>query len=290
MHAAAIRHHVLVIDLPSPRRAWLIEALHQRAFLASACETVDAALSGLDGCAANPSVDLVLFRAPAAPAEGLGMLRRIRAVSVVPVVVMGGPGESFGDRVAALELGADDYLAAAMPLQEVLARLRAVLRRASLATRRPPRMVPAVPVERRLIEGGWRLAAHRRALVGPDGEAALPLTGAEFELVRLLAAADGEPVDRETISRSVFRRPWQIEDRAVDGLVKRLRRKLQADAIASVRGVGYALRFADTATAAEAGAFVPMDTTMASTMRHKVENCVPTTTVTTAGMQSAVGD
>jgi DNA-binding response OmpR family regulator len=285
MHAAAIRHHVMVLDLPSPRRAWLIEALHQRGFHASACETVDATLAGLDGCAANPSVDLVLLRAPSAPAEGLGMLRRIRVTSVVPVVVMGGPGASFGDRVAALELGADDYIAPAMPLQEVLARLRAVLRRASLANRRPLRL-PEETADARLIEGGWRLAAHRRAVVGPDGEASVPLTGAEFELLRLLAGAQGEPVDRETISRSVFRRPWQIEDRAVDGLVKRLRRKLQADAIASVRGIGYALRFADTAAAEIA--FVRGNETPAGTWLAKVEICVRETGATTAERHSAV--
>jgi DNA-binding response OmpR family regulator len=286
MHAAAIRHHVLVLDLPSPRRAWLIEALLQRGFLASACETVEAALTNLDGSATDPSVDLILLRAPAALAEGLGMLRRIRAVSSLPVVVMGGPGATFGDRVAALELGADDYLAAATPIQEVLARLRAVLRRASLASRRPHRPMPAAPAEHRVIEGGWRLAAHRRALVGADGEAGLPLTGAEFELLRLLAAADGEPVDRETISRSVFRRPWQIEDRAVDGLVKRLRRKLQADAIASVRGIGYALRFASIA--AGEIAFETRNESPPATLLAKVEICVRETGGATAERHSAV--
>jgi two-component system phosphate regulon response regulator OmpR len=217
------------------------------------------------------------------------MLRRIRAVSVVPLVLMGGPAASFGDRVAALELGADDYVGAAMPLQEVLARLRAVLRRAALASRRPPRAPDEAP-DVRLIEGGWRLALNRRALVGPDGEAALPLTGAEFELLRLLAAAAGEPVDRETISRSVFRRPWQIEDRAVDGLVKRLRRKLQADAIASVRGVGYAIRFAEAGTAAETPLFVPETTTMTCSTHPQVEICVTNSTLTNPGVQSAVVD
>jgi DNA-binding winged helix-turn-helix (wHTH) protein len=118
----------------------------------------------------------------------------------------------------------------------------------------------------------------------------LPLTGAEFELLRLLAAAAGEPVDRETISRSVFRRPWQIEDRAVDGLVKRLRRKLQADAIASVRGVGYAIRFAEAGTAAETGLFVPETTTMTCSTHPQVEICVTNSTLTNPGVQSAVVD
>lgn len=289
MHAAAIRHHVLVLDQPSPRRSWLVDALGQRGFAASACDTLDEALLRIEGSATAPRADLILLRPQGSPDDGLRMLRRIRAVSVVPLVLMGGPAASFGDRVAALELGADDYVGAAMPLQEVLARLRAVLRRAALASRRPPRAPDEAP-DVRLIEGGWRLALNRRALVGPDGEAALPLTGAEFELLRLLAAADGEPVDRETISRSVFRRPWQIEDRAVDGLVKRLRRKLQADAIASVRGVGYAIRFAEAGAAAETGLFVPATTTMTCNAHPQVEICVTKSTLTNPGVQSAVVD
>ncbi len=281
MHAAATRHHVLVLDQPSPRRAWLVEALQQRGFLASACDSLELALASLPGIAGRPGAELILLRAPGAAGDALAMVRRIRAVSGVPLVLMGSPGASFGDRVAALEQGADDYVGAAMPLQEVLARMRAVLRRASLSNRRAPRPAPAASFGSRLIEGGWRLSAHRRALVGRDGAAAMPLTGAEFELLRLLAAADGEPVDRETISTSVFRRTWQAEDRAVDGLVKRLRRKLQADAIASVRGVGYALRFAEAADAPEGGVFVPAPTTIASGPPVQVEICARTTTIAT---------
>jgi hypothetical protein len=80
----------------------------------------------------------------------------------------------------------------------------------------------------------------RRGLLAPDGRA-VRLTSAEFELLRLLAAASGDPVGREAISRTVFRRPWRVEDRAIDGLVKRLRRRIGIDAIATVRGIGYAL-------------------------------------------------
>ena len=97
-------------------------------------------------------------------------------------------------------------------------------------------------VARYLFPDGWRFAPESRALVAAaGGRDPIRLTAAEYELIRLLAAAGGEPVDRETISRAVFRRPWRVEDRAVDGLVKRIRRKLDRDAIASVRGVGYAL-------------------------------------------------
>jgi len=260
----------------------LIDSLLQRGFLVSRCEGADNALAGLEGSAVAPPVDLLLLRCLGPARDGLGILQRIRAVSHVPVVLIGNATETYGDRVAALELGADDYLAAGMPVQEVLARIRAVLRRAALGAARMSQRAASDRGDARPIQGGWRLASHRRALVGPDGEATIPLTGAEFELLRLLTTAQGEPVDRETISRSVFRRPWQIEDRAVDGLVKRLRRKLQDDAIASVRGVGYALRFDDAAF------FMSGDATIASMAQAKVEICVSTTTVKNADPQSAV--
>ena len=90
---------------------------------------------------------------------------------------------------------------------------------------------------------------HRRR-GGEDGngqrvpDPAHRLTSAEYELVAMLAAAQGAAVDREAICRRVFRRPWRPDDRAVDSLVKRLRRKMPTDAIHSVRGVGYALTVA----------------------------------------------
>lgn len=290
MHPAAISHRVLVLDAPSPRRAWLVEALRQRGFAASACDTADRALAELDGAAGLPPPDLLLIRAQAPARDGLRLLQRIRGASPVPVVLFGTAAEPYGDRVAALELGADDYLGAAMPVPEMLARIRAVLRRAAWGSGRGvPPASPAAPADGRAIQGGWRLVPHRRALVGPQGNEAIPLTSAEFELLRLLAGAQGESVDRETISRSVFRRPWQIEDRAVDGLVKRLRRKLSADAIASVRGVGYALRFADGQPRGAAQG--PHGAANHSGTPHaKVEICVLGTIGDTAELQSAVVD
>ena len=85
-----------------------------------------------------------------------------------------------------------------------------------------------------------RFLAEDRCIRAPDGTVHR-LTGAEFELLRLLAAAAGEPVDREAICRRVFRRPWRPEDRSVDDLVKRLRRKTDPLAIQAVRGIGYAM-------------------------------------------------
>ena len=70
------------------------------------------------------------------------------------------------------------------------------------------------------------------------------MTNAEYALLSILAAAGGDAVERDAISEQVFRRPWRPDDRAVDSLVKRVRRKLPPDAIQSVRSVGYALTIA----------------------------------------------
>jgi DNA-binding response OmpR family regulator len=249
MRAWASSSHVVLYDPPPVRLDRVGEVLGRKGHRISWCESVESVLALL-GPAAAASPDLLLIRQAEPAAGGLDVLVRVRRVSQVPIVVLGAPMAGSRDRVAALELGADDHLDPRIALPELVARIHAALRRAAWcggpATGREvtavarPEAPPAPP-----ILGGWRLAAHRRAVVQAAGGDAVPLTGAEFELLRLLSAAHGEPVDREAISRVVFRRAWRVEDRAVDGLVKRVRRKLRADAIATVRGVGYALRFAE---------------------------------------------
>jgi DNA-binding response OmpR family regulator len=150
-------------------------------------------------------------------------VRRVRGLSRIPCVVVASPGDRIEDRIAALEAGADEVLHVGIPQIEAIARIRAVLRR-----------VAPDPV------AAWRLAPAGRRLTPLTGET-LRLTGAEYEFLLMLAAADGAAVDRETLCVGVFRRPWRPEDRAVDSLVRRLRRKLPIDAISSVRNVGYAL-------------------------------------------------
>lgn len=166
-------------------------------------------------------------------ADGTTTVLRLRAVSGIPCLVIALPGGATLDRVAALDAGADEVLHGGIPLPEAIARIRAVLRRAR------PAIVPEA----------WHLLATGRRLLAPNGEAQ-HLTSAEFALVAMLAAAEGAPVDRGVICRQVFRRPWRPDDRAVDSLVKRLRRKLPADAIHSVRGVGYVLTATVTASPA----------------------------------------
>jgi DNA-binding response OmpR family regulator len=197
--------------------------------------------------AARPA-DLVLIHRRAAQDPELTLLRRIRDCSAIPVVLRAVDTNNEAERIRALERGADDYLPATMSQREILARLRCVLRRAPSAQ--------AMPTG---VEPGWRLCARSRTLFAPDGSPC-HLTSAEFGVLLLLYQQQGVPVAREALSLTVLRRPYHPEDRALDNLVLRLRRKLgdegpYARIIKSIRGVGYIfLGFSGNETAAPARA------------------------------------
>lgn len=168
--------------------------------------TADALLESL--AIRPPRLVLLGGEYPAAP---LAALRRLRAGSRVPcVLLVGGLDESGG--ALARDAGADDCADCAAPFPAVLARVRAVLRRAEWGA------AEAAPAATGL--DGWRL-------LRPDGREC-PLTTAEFDLVRVLVERRGLAVSRDAIARCVFGRPFRPEDRTVDNLVLRLRRKLDA--------------------------------------------------------------
>ncbi len=176
--------------------------------------------------AISPPNLLVLHESGTA-SDTLQTLKRIRTISRLPCVVVGedaGPDRSVG----VLEAGADDMMDRATPMPIMLARMRAVLRRAAWGPAGTP---PPT----------WRLQQERRELRRPDGTPC-HLTTAEFDLFCLLVEQGPEAVSREAICRHVFRRRWHQDDRTVDNLVVRLRRKLddaERSAIRTVQGVGY---------------------------------------------------
>jgi DNA-binding response OmpR family regulator len=163
----------------------------------------------------------------------LAALRRLRAVSRVPCIVLASrPDEA--SQIVTLEAGADDFVERSQPPRAILARIRAVLRRCE-----PLEMNAILP--HLASVPCWRLQPQHRRLLRPDGSEC-DLTTAEFDLLRLLVDANGQPVCRDDISATVFRRRFRIEDCTVDNLVLRLRRKLgpqQERAIKTVRGAGY---------------------------------------------------
>jgi DNA-binding response OmpR family regulator len=171
--------------------------------------------------------------------DGLEVLRRIRQASAVPVLMLTARGEEM-DRVVGLEVGADDYLTKPFSMRELIARVRALLRRLShvqqiLAEDRRQDTHP-------LHYAGLTLEpeAHRATLDG----AALELTRTEFELLHFLMRNPGRAFSRSYLLDAVWGESYVTGDRSVDNAILRLRRKLGdlGESIETVWGVGYRLR------------------------------------------------
>lgn len=176
------------------------------------------------------------------PDRVIELVTEIRALSSVPCILRAREPDQTDQRVRGLEIGFDDWIAANTAPREVLARIRAVLRRSARAEAGPAIRPPltAAHSPKAMI---WRISAERRELFTPAGVACL-LTSAEFDLIHALVQNRGSVLPRPALFRAVFRRPWHPEDRAIDNLVARLRGKLGAHStnrgvIKPVRGVGY---------------------------------------------------
>ena len=164
--------------------------------------------------------------------SGLDVLRNLRQQSQVPVLILTARGDEV-DRIVGLEIGADDYLPKPFNPRELIARIRAILRRAHEGDRREPGRLSIGDVE-------MDLGAHT---VRRDGDS-VELTAVEFSLLEHLLRAAGHVVSREQLAQSVLGRKFVAWDRSLDVHVSKLRKKLgervdNRDRIKTVRGVGY---------------------------------------------------
>ena len=170
--------------------------------------------------------------------NGFDVLRNLRAKSNVPVLMLTGRGEE-PDRIVGLELGADDYLPKTFSTRELLARLRATIRRSSVTRAQGESREPEVVV------GELRLDPEaRRAVLSGQ---VLPLTAVEFDLLMSLAKAAGRVRSREQLLNEVADRNFDVFDRSIDVHISSLRKKLGDDSksprfIITVRSAGYMLR------------------------------------------------
>jgi two-component system, OmpR family, response regulator len=170
--------------------------------------------------------------------DGLDLLRHIRSRSDVPVIITTGYRRDEPDVVLGLELGADDYIAKPFGLRELVARIRAVLRRRATRSR-PPELDCN---QGRCRFGGWELDRTRRRLIDPRGDLVL-LTKGEYALLMAFIDAPQRPLSREHLMRA-SRMHEDVFDRSIDVQILRLRRKLEVDPttsqiIRTERGVGY---------------------------------------------------
>jgi len=221
---------VLVEDDP-PLRTLTSRALQENGF------SVRPAATGAEMWVAleNGPVDLIILDIMLPGTSGIDLCRMIRETSQVPIIFVSARG-SETDRVVGLELGADDYLTKPFSTRELIARIRAVLRRDGGKQEGGQRSLGLVRFD------GWTLNLPRRELLSPSG-AVVELTGAEFDLLVSLCDHSGRVIARERLIELSRTRLGDSSDRSVDVLVSRLRRKLSSAGnkapIVTIRGVGY---------------------------------------------------
>lgn len=222
---------ILIADDDRELCSLLSEYLQREGFAVDLAHDGEEALARLHSATQRP--DLLILDVMMPGRDGLETLRELRMKYRMPVIMLSARGEPV-DRVVGLELGADDYLSKPCLPRELLARVRAQLRRHA----------PGAPAAGELQFGVLKLlTGERRALIG---ELELSLTGAEFQLLLALVQRAGELVDKAALTRLALGRELERYDRSIDVHVSRLRHKLaeasaQSPRIDSVRGAGYVL-------------------------------------------------
>ena len=201
----------------------LSEALVREGFDTEVASTAAKALE----LAESVEPDLVLLDVMLPDGSGYDVCRQLRSASRVPIIMLTARGEET-DRIVGLELGADDYIVKPFSAREVVARIRAVLRRAGDGASEP-----AAPID----IGPLRLDRARRAAV-LDG-AQLDLTRKEYELLELLMAEAGSVITRERLIDEVWDVNWFGSTKTLDVHISTLRKKLEPGLIHTARGVGF---------------------------------------------------
>ncbi len=226
--------HILVVDDDPALRQLLLE------YLADNEMRVSAVASGAEMMAAfdSEAIDLVVLDLRLPGEDGMQLARRLRERAAVPIVLLTGRAEE-ADRVMGLELGADDYVTKPFSPRELLARLRAVLRRYHVQTDLPVR-----DDSRRAYRfAGWELNLRTRKLTAPDGSK-LDLSNGEFSLLAAFCGAPQRVLSRDQLLGLSRLHNAEVYDRTIDVQILRLRRKIEADPshpqlIVTERGAGY---------------------------------------------------
>ena len=231
----AVSAHVAVVDAEPALRATLAEYLALDGLRVSVLDGGEALRALL---ATGDVPDLVLLDLRMPGEDGLSLARHLRATSDAGVIMLTAIAAPL-DRILGLALGADDYIAKPFELREVLARIRAVLRR-----RQDARAISAAD-HPRLRFSAWTLDLEARTLRHADGRAPA-LTAMEFDLLAVMAGRPGVVFTREQLQDLAHGNAEEAFDRSIDIRIPRLRKKLEADPsrpaiLKTVRGAGYVL-------------------------------------------------
>jgi two-component system OmpR family response regulator len=227
--------HILIVDDDAEIRSLLGQYLVKNGLRATAVADGRAMWQALDA----GRIDLVVLDLMLPGDDGLTLCRNLRAKSDVPVIMLTARGEET-DRIVGLEMGADDYLAKPFSARELLARIKAILRRARSL---PDNLQP--DSARRLRFGEWVLDTAQRQLVSAAG-VVTALSGAEYRLLRIFLGHPNRVLNRDQLVDLTQGKEADPLDRSIDVQVSRLRHRLGDDPrdprlIKTVRGEGYVL-------------------------------------------------
>lgn len=229
--------HILVVDDDTEIRSLVAQFLKKHGFRVESAGDGVAMMTLFEA----GRFDLVVLDLMLPGEDGLSLCRRLRAQSDVPIIMLTAMGEPT-DRIVGLEMGADDYLPKPFNPRELLARIRAVMRRTDGEGEKP--RDPADRAETIIFEG-WRLDQAKRELHSPDG-VLVPLTAGEYDLLAVLVENPQRILNRDQLLDLTRGREAGPFDRSIDVQISRLRRKIEVDAknptvIKTVRGGGYVL-------------------------------------------------
>jgi DNA-binding response OmpR family regulator len=235
------KNHILIVDDDASIRELLRDSLEMEGFIVS--EAADSA--GMQAVLKRVPVDLVTLDLMLGRENGLHLAKTVKDQHDIPIIMITGKGDTI-DKVVGLEIGADDYIAKPFHPREVVARVRAVLRRNA------PKPKADAANSEILAFDGYVLNLGKRELLRSINAQAVPLTTAEFDLLVVLALRPQRVLSRDTLMDLLKGHEWTPFDRSIDALVSRLRRKVEKDPanpdlIKTVRGIGYL--FAGTADA-----------------------------------------
>ena len=227
--------HILAIDDDPAMRQLIADYLGENDVRVTTVATGEEMLRVL----AEQAIDAIVLDLRLAGEDGMDLAKKVRAESTIPIIMVTGRKEE-ADRVMGLELGADDYITKPFSPRELLARVRAVLRRYRILQD----VLPARDEKRRAYRfGGWELNLRSRRLTSPQGER-IELTNGEFSLLQAFCAAPRRILSRDQLLELSRLNRAEVYDRSIDVQILRLRRKIETSPahpqyIKTERGAGY---------------------------------------------------
>ncbi|PTT91503.1 DNA-binding response regulator [Pelomonas sp. HMWF004] len=228
--------HILVVDDDPTIREMVVEYLNDNDMRATAAASGREMFDRFD----QEAIDLVLLDLKLPGEDGMQLARSLRERATVPIVLLTGRKDE-ADRVMGLELGADDYVTKPFSPRELLARVRAVLRRYQVQATLPERD----STRRAYRFSGWELNLRTRRLIMPDGRS-VELSNGEFSLLNALCRAPQRVLSRDQLLSMSRLHEGEVYDRTIDVQIRRLRLKIEPDQarptlIVTERGAGYRL-------------------------------------------------